>query len=199
MGSGSETLAQSCSLTAVAVPVAPVLTKCQEEVSRVPAVHPGMFRPKCDEDGNYMPLQCYGSIGFCWCVFPNGTEVPHTRSRGRHSCSGKRWPRRQEQEGPGPGRQGGHSWGQPLAVRPPVCPSHPRSCLIRSVPVKAPPGHAARPPDPRPSSLTSRPHCTAPACHPASIPAWPGAGPAARWARTSPPRPLPAVPQAGLR
>ncbi|XP_020935935.1 CD74 antigen isoform X1 [Sus scrofa] len=64
-----------------------VLTKCQEEVSRVPAVHPGMFRPKCDEDGNYMPLQCYGSIGFCWCVFPNGTEVPHTRSRGRHSCS----------------------------------------------------------------------------------------------------------------
>lgn len=106
---------------------------------------------------------------------------------------------RRAQEGPGPGRQGGHSWGQPLAVRPPVCPSHPRSCLIRSVPVKAPPGHAARPPDPRPSSLTSRPHCTAPACHPASIPAWPGAGPAARWARTSPPRPLPAVPQAGLR
>lgn len=101
MGSGSETLAQSRSLTAVAVPVAPVLTKCQEEVSRVPAVHPGMFRPKCDEDGNYMPLQCYGSIGFCWCVFPNGTEVPHTRSRGRHSCSGKRWPWRQEQEGPG--------------------------------------------------------------------------------------------------
>ncbi|XP_036737385.2 HLA class II histocompatibility antigen gamma chain isoform X1 [Manis pentadactyla] len=64
-----------------------VLTKCQEEVSRIPAIHPGMFRPKCDEDGNYMPLQCYGSTGYCWCVFPNGTEVPHTRSRGRHDCS----------------------------------------------------------------------------------------------------------------
>ncbi|XP_037656789.1 HLA class II histocompatibility antigen gamma chain isoform X1 [Choloepus didactylus] len=64
-----------------------VLTKCQEEVSRIPAIHPGTFSPKCDENGNYLPLQCYGSIGYCWCVFPNGTEVPHTRSRGHHNCS----------------------------------------------------------------------------------------------------------------
>nr|1ICF_I Chain I, PROTEIN (INVARIANT CHAIN) [Homo sapiens]1ICF_J Chain J, PROTEIN (INVARIANT CHAIN) [Homo sapiens]1L3H_A Chain A, MHC CLASS II-ASSOCIATED P41 INVARIANT CHAIN FRAGMENT (P41icf) [synthetic construct] len=63
------------------------LTKCQEEVSHIPAVHPGSFRPKCDENGNYLPLQCYGSIGYCWCVFPNGTEVPNTRSRGHHNCS----------------------------------------------------------------------------------------------------------------
>ncbi|XP_004620647.1 HLA class II histocompatibility antigen gamma chain [Sorex araneus] len=63
------------------------LTKCQEEVSRVPAVHPGSFRPKCDENGNYLPLQCYGSIGYCWCVFPNGTEVPNTRRRGHPNCS----------------------------------------------------------------------------------------------------------------
>ncbi|KAK1343464.1 hypothetical protein QTO34_016244 [Cnephaeus nilssonii] len=64
-----------------------VLTKCLEEASRIPAIHPGSFKPQCDENGNYMPLQCFGSIGYCWCVFPNGTEVPHTRSRGRHNCS----------------------------------------------------------------------------------------------------------------
>lgn len=90
-----------CSLTVFTMPVASVLTKCQKEVSRIPDIHPGMFRPKCDENGNYMPLQCYGSIGYCWCVFPNGTEVPHTRSRGHHNCSGKQWPLCQEQEGPG--------------------------------------------------------------------------------------------------
>lgn len=73
----------------VCMPVASVLTKCQEEVSRVSAIHPGSFRPKCDKNGDYMPLQCYGSIGYCWCAFPNGTEVPHTRSRGQPNCSGK--------------------------------------------------------------------------------------------------------------
>lgn len=89
------------SLTVFTVPVASVLTQCQEEVSRIPAIHPGVFKPNCDENGNYMPLQCYGSIGYCWCVFPNGTEVPHTRSRGHRNCSGKRWPLCQEQEGAG--------------------------------------------------------------------------------------------------
>ncbi|XP_024432844.2 HLA class II histocompatibility antigen gamma chain isoform X2 [Desmodus rotundus] len=66
-----------------------VLTKCLEEASRIPAVHLGRFKPQCDENGNYLPLQCYGSIGYCWCVYPNGTEVPNTRSRGHphHNCS----------------------------------------------------------------------------------------------------------------
>lgn len=96
---------RACSLTVFTMPVASVLPKCLEEVSHIPAVHPGMFKPKCDENGNYMPLQCYGSIGYCWCVFPNGTEVPHTRSRERRNCSGKQWPLCQglskKQEGPG--------------------------------------------------------------------------------------------------
>lgn len=129
-----------CSLTVFTMPVASVLTKCLEEASRIPAIHPGRFKPQCDENGNYMPLQCFGSIGYCWCVFPNGTEVPHTRSRGRHSCSGKQWPLCQgvskEQEGPGRPRAKrpllAHMWpgpsrcnppgGSHSATHPPLCP-----------------------------------------------------------------------------
>lgn len=87
--SGFRVMPASAPSLTVCMPVASVLTKCQEEVSRVSAIHPGSFRPKCDKNGDYMPLQCYGSIGYCWCAFPNGTEVPHTRSRGKPNCSGK--------------------------------------------------------------------------------------------------------------
>lgn len=130
-----------CSLTVFTMPVASVLTKCLEEASRIPAIHPGRFKPQCDANGNYMPLQCFGSIGYCWCVFPNGTEVPHTRSRGRHGCSGKRWPLchgvSKEQEGLGRLRAKrpllAHMWpehsrcklpgGSHSPMHPPLCPS----------------------------------------------------------------------------
>ncbi|KAG8517726.1 Nidogen-2 [Galemys pyrenaicus] len=36
--------------------------------------------PQCDDQGNFLPLQCHGSTGFCWCVDPNGHEVPGTRT-----------------------------------------------------------------------------------------------------------------------
>lgn len=139
-----------CSLTVFTMPVASVLTKCLEEASRIPAIHPGSFKPQCDENGNYMPLQCFGSIGYCWCVFPNGTEVPHTRSRGRHNCSGKQWPLCQgvskEQEGLGRLRakrpRPAHMWpghsrcklpgGSHSATHPPFVHLHPCALLICS-------------------------------------------------------------------
>ncbi|XP_054989842.1 nidogen-2 [Sorex araneus] len=34
--------------------------------------------PHCDDQGNYMPLQCHSSTGFCWCVEPDGKRVPDT-------------------------------------------------------------------------------------------------------------------------
>uniref|UniRef100_A0A673CIU0 Nidogen 1a n=1 Tax=Sphaeramia orbicularis TaxID=375764 RepID=A0A673CIU0_9TELE len=40
----------------------------------------GQYIPTCDENGAYEPTQCHGSIGQCWCVDPNGREIPGTRS-----------------------------------------------------------------------------------------------------------------------
>ncbi|XP_039598116.1 nidogen-2 [Polypterus senegalus] len=40
----------------------------------------GMYIPQCDENGNYRPLQCHGSTGYCWCVDSRGQERPGTRT-----------------------------------------------------------------------------------------------------------------------
>ncbi|XP_037677554.1 nidogen-1 [Choloepus didactylus] len=42
---------------------------------------PGLFVPECDEHGHYMPTQCHGSTGYCWCVDQDGREVEGTRTR----------------------------------------------------------------------------------------------------------------------
>lgn len=55
-------------------------TKCQKEASSVIPM-PGTFIPRCDENGDYRPKQCYGSIGVCWCVYKNGTKVSGTDHR----------------------------------------------------------------------------------------------------------------------
>uniref|UniRef100_A0A8C6LQF3 Nidogen 1a n=1 Tax=Nothobranchius furzeri TaxID=105023 RepID=A0A8C6LQF3_NOTFU len=38
------------------------------------------YIPECDENGNYLPMQCHGSTGYCWCVDRNGLEISGTRS-----------------------------------------------------------------------------------------------------------------------
>ncbi|XP_072345860.1 uncharacterized protein nid2a isoform X9 [Scyliorhinus torazame] len=42
--------------------------------------HSGVHIPECDEDGNFRPLQCHGSTGYCWCVDERGQEIPGTRT-----------------------------------------------------------------------------------------------------------------------
>ncbi|XP_060736413.1 nidogen-2 isoform X1 [Tachysurus vachellii] len=40
----------------------------------------GAFIPQCDQEGHYMPLQCHGSTGHCWCVDSRGQERSGTRT-----------------------------------------------------------------------------------------------------------------------
>ncbi|KAK7140939.1 hypothetical protein R3I93_015171 [Phoxinus phoxinus] len=58
--------------------------KCKLESER--QVRPGFFQPQCDEQGNYMPMQCWHSTGYCWCVDKDGKEISGTLQRGRPHC-----------------------------------------------------------------------------------------------------------------
>ncbi|XP_056419114.1 thyroglobulin-like [Hyla sarda] len=40
----------------------------------------GAFVPECDEKGNYIPKQCHGSTGYCWCVNEEGKEIDGTKT-----------------------------------------------------------------------------------------------------------------------
>uniref|UniRef100_A0A8C9UTS2 Nidogen-2 n=1 Tax=Spermophilus dauricus TaxID=99837 RepID=A0A8C9UTS2_SPEDA len=54
----------------------------QQRYAQAQHAYPGsrLHIPQCDEQGNFLPLQCHGSTGFCWCVDPNGREVPGTQT-----------------------------------------------------------------------------------------------------------------------
>lgn len=47
---------------------------------------PGEYVAKCKRTGMYEEVQCEPSSRRCWCVDPNGNEIPGTRSNGRVSC-----------------------------------------------------------------------------------------------------------------
>ncbi|KAG9465873.1 hypothetical protein GDO78_017613 [Eleutherodactylus coqui] len=40
----------------------------------------GAYVPECDEKGNYVPSQCHGTKGHCWCVNPHGEILEETRT-----------------------------------------------------------------------------------------------------------------------
>ncbi|XP_056372907.1 HLA class II histocompatibility antigen gamma chain isoform X2 [Hyla sarda] len=64
---------------------APLITQCQMKAQA--HVMPGAYKPQCDENGDFQPIQCWRSTGYCWCVYRNGTEVPETRTRAKLDCS----------------------------------------------------------------------------------------------------------------
>lgn len=62
----------------------PGLKPCeyQQRYAQAQHAHAGsrIHIPQCDDQGNFVPLQCHGSTGFCWCVDRNGHEVPGTQT-----------------------------------------------------------------------------------------------------------------------
>ncbi|XP_064148544.1 nidogen-2 isoform X1 [Loxodonta africana] len=54
----------------------------QQRYVQVQPAYPGspLHIPQCDEQGNFLPLQCHSSTGFCWCVDQRGHEIPGTRT-----------------------------------------------------------------------------------------------------------------------
>ncbi|KYO47226.1 nidogen-1 [Alligator mississippiensis] len=55
------------------------LTPCEHE-RLYSQPDPGHHIPVCDDQGNYQPLQCHSSTGFCWCVDEAGQEIAGTRT-----------------------------------------------------------------------------------------------------------------------
>ncbi|XP_064885849.1 HLA class II histocompatibility antigen gamma chain isoform X2 [Columba livia] len=70
------------------IPAEKVQTKCQAEAN-YGGVHPGRFRPQCDESGDYLPKQCNASTGYCWCSYKNGTRIEGTATREKLDCPGE--------------------------------------------------------------------------------------------------------------
>uniref|UniRef100_A0A3Q2ZEG2 Nidogen 2a (osteonidogen) n=1 Tax=Kryptolebias marmoratus TaxID=37003 RepID=A0A3Q2ZEG2_KRYMA len=64
-------------------------TQCEHHRDSVQTTSPdglplvGAYVPQCDGEGQYTPLQCHGSTGYCWCVDSRGQEKPGTRTPSR--------------------------------------------------------------------------------------------------------------------
>ncbi|XP_023127418.2 CD74 molecule, major histocompatibility complex, class II invariant chain a [Amphiprion ocellaris] len=74
-------------------PASLVKTKCQIEAAPGGGKI-GTFKPQCDEQGRYKPMQCWHATGFCWCVDAYGNPIQGTTMRGRPQCGGGYAPRR---------------------------------------------------------------------------------------------------------
>ncbi|CAI5637871.1 unnamed protein product [Oreochromis niloticus] len=61
-------------------------THCEHHRDSVKTTSPdgypitGVYKPQCDAEGQYLPQQCHGSTGYCWCVDSRGEERAGTRT-----------------------------------------------------------------------------------------------------------------------
>uniref|UniRef100_A0A4W6BYK5 Thyroglobulin type-1 domain-containing protein n=2 Tax=Lates calcarifer TaxID=8187 RepID=A0A4W6BYK5_LATCA len=61
-------------------------THCEHHRDSVQTTSPegypivGAYVPQCDAEGQYLPRQCHGSSGHCWCVDSRGQERAGTRT-----------------------------------------------------------------------------------------------------------------------
>ena len=58
------------------------MTKCQRDRhDDLLSTHVDKFVVKCDANGAYEPLQCWNSVGLCWCVrTKDGSEIFGSRT-----------------------------------------------------------------------------------------------------------------------
>lgn len=55
-------------------------------MGKQPKPMPGLFVPKCDEDGFFMPMQHNEKHGEYWCVNRNGAEIRGSRTNAKIAC-----------------------------------------------------------------------------------------------------------------
>uniref|UniRef100_A0A4W5RIC2 Thyroglobulin type-1 domain-containing protein n=1 Tax=Hucho hucho TaxID=62062 RepID=A0A4W5RIC2_9TELE len=61
-------------------------TQCQLESAGLKPVSLESFRPQCDEQGNYLPQQCFDATPLCWCVDASGKQLSGTLTGGPAKC-----------------------------------------------------------------------------------------------------------------
>ncbi|XP_051275559.1 CD74 molecule, major histocompatibility complex, class II invariant chain a [Dicentrarchus labrax] len=86
-------MAQKTPVPPTADPASLIKTKCQMEAAPGPSKI-GSYKPQCDEQGRYKPMQCWHATGYCWCVDETGTAIEGTTMRGRPDCQRGSMPRR---------------------------------------------------------------------------------------------------------
>lgn len=63
------------------------MTKCQQEAAGLGQTSLISFRPQCDDQGAYIPQQCWQQATVCWCVDSNGIQLPDSVAQGSAQCN----------------------------------------------------------------------------------------------------------------